>query len=76
MESMRAIHLLALEVVYQNRLLDQNRMLSLRFNYERLLRSVTGVVSLKPPYETQKQINNHNHQLFCRHDIRIQTQLR
>lgn len=48
MESMRAIHLLALEVVYQNRLLDQNRMLSLRFNYERLLRSVTGVVSLKP----------------------------
>lgn len=42
------MEVLALEVVYQSRLLDQNRMLSLRFNYERLLRSVTGVDSLKP----------------------------
>lgn len=31
MESMRAIRLLALEIVYQNRVLDQHRMLSLRF---------------------------------------------
>lgn len=73
MESMRAIRLLALEIVYQNRLLDQSRMLSLRFNYERLSRSVTDVDSLKP---NGRRKNKHNHQLFCRHDIRIQTQLR
>jgi len=42
------MEVLALEVVYQSRLLDQNRMLSLRFNHERLLRSVTGVDSLRP----------------------------
>lgn len=68
------IRLLALEVVYQNRVLDQHRMLSLRFKAVEKRNWCWFIET-----EWQRRIrrkNQHNHQLSCRHDIRIQTQLR